>query len=64
LYILKSPLKANKGYLKVAGLFYSKKKCPIQANPYPEKTAIGKYATFKVIIISARFKRLTVVPTK
>lgn len=32
---MKSEAKLNKGYLKVAGLFFSKKKCPIHANPYP-----------------------------
>lgn len=32
---IKSDAKLNSGYLKVAGLFFSKKKCPTQANPYP-----------------------------
>jgi hypothetical protein len=32
---IKSDNKLYSGYLKVAGLFFSKKKCPIQAKPYP-----------------------------
>lgn len=31
--ILRSPLKLSQGYLKAAGLFFSKKKWPIQENP-------------------------------
>lgn len=30
---MKSEAKEKSGYLKVAGLFFSKKKCPTHANP-------------------------------
>lgn len=30
---LKSPLRLSSGYLNVAGLLFSKKKCPTQAKP-------------------------------
>jgi hypothetical protein len=36
------------GYRKVAGLFFSKKKCPIHANPYPSTgIAIKKLKLWK-----------------
>lgn len=47
LSILKSPIKLHKGYLNVAGLFFSKKKCPTQANPYPIKNIIRKFPNVK-----------------
>jgi hypothetical protein len=34
---LKSDVRLQKGYLKVAGLFFSKKALPTQAKPYPTR---------------------------
>jgi|LakMenE18May11ns_1017448.scaffolds.fasta_scaffold9816094_1 hypothetical protein len=39
----RSPLKLISGYLKVAGLFFSKTKCPTHANPYPTIGTIRKF---------------------
>ena len=39
----KSPLKLISGYLKVAGLFFSKTKCPTHAKPYPTIGTIRKF---------------------
>lgn len=41
-----SPYKENHGYLKVAGLFYSKIKCPTHANPYPIR---GTHIKLKIL---------------
>ena len=41
-YIMKSLARDHNGYLNVAGLFFSKKKCPTQANPYPAKGTYRK----------------------
>lgn len=50
-----SPLKLNQGYLKAAGLFFSKKKCPTQEKPYPmisaNKTLMNVKLNRKVLII-------------
>ena len=39
---LKSEINDQNGYLKVAGLFFSKKKCPTHAKPYPTTGRIQK----------------------
>ena len=41
LYITQSPMNDQIGWLKVAGLFFSKKKWPTQANPYPNNIPIN-----------------------
>jgi hypothetical protein len=42
-------MKLQKGYLKVAGLFFSTKKCAIHANPYPANNEYSKYIKSKVM---------------
>ena len=41
--ILWSPIKLKIGYLNVAGLFCSMKKCEVQARPYALNAAVSRY---------------------
>ncbi len=61
---LKSPNKLYNGYLNVAGLFFSKKKCPIQAQPYP---TIGRNFKKWIVYVNMLYinNKITVeVPTQ
>ena len=41
-------MRLKKGYVKVAGLFFSMKKCPNQAKLYPARSAKRKLRGFRV----------------
>lgn len=62
-YILKSDFKLHKGYLNVAGLFFSKKKCPTHANPYPAIGTKINNTGFRYNILVKVKAKTTVVPT-
>lgn len=58
-----SPMKLYIGCLKAAGLFFSKKKCPNQENPYPIKKTPTSLMYEKKRRVFINIMRARVVPT-
>lgn len=62
--MIKSLTKEYRGYLKVAGRFFSNMKWPVQANPYPINKARSNREGLRFMIALSAIKITKVVPMK